>query len=102
MPGPGAGDDSFYVLKLRPPAEFGADFFRAGDEAWRVSGAARFFNDGDFIAGDFFTGGDDFADAGAAAGAEVVACARWSVEGEHVRLCEVEDVDVVADAGAVG
>ena len=41
MPGPGAGDDFFDVLELRFPAEFGADFFRAGDEARRVAGAAR-------------------------------------------------------------
>ena len=33
MPGLGAGDDFFHVLELRLPAEFGADFFRAGDES---------------------------------------------------------------------
>jgi len=33
MPRPGAGDDFFHVLELRLPAEFGADFFRAGDES---------------------------------------------------------------------
>ena len=64
VPGPGAGDDFFHVLELRLPAEFGADFFRAGDEAWRVAGAARLFDDGDFFAGDLFAGGDDFGSAG--------------------------------------
>ena len=47
MPGPGAGDDFFHVLELWFPAEFGADFFRAGDEARWVAGAARLFDDGD-------------------------------------------------------
>ena len=54
MPRPGAGDDFVHVLELRLPAEFGADFFRAGDEARRVAGAARLFEDGDFFAGDLF------------------------------------------------
>ena len=85
MPRPGAGDDFFNVLELRLPAEFGADFFRAGDEARRVAGAARLFDDGDFFAGDLFASGDDFADAGAAAGAEVVFRALRRGEGEHVR-----------------
>jgi hypothetical protein len=63
MPGPGAGDDFFHVLELRLPAEFGADFFRAGDEARRVAGAARLFEDGDFLAGDFFARAAHCADA---------------------------------------
>ena len=83
VPGPGAGDDFFHVLELRLPAEFGADFFRAGDEARWVAGAARLFDDGDLFAGDLFAGGDDFADAGAGAGAEVVFRAVRGGEGEH-------------------
>ncbi len=63
MPGPGAGDDFFHVLELRFPAEFGADLFRAGDEARGVAGAARLFEDGDFLAGDFFARAAHCADA---------------------------------------
>ena len=89
-------------MELWLPAEFGADFFRGGDEAWRVAGAAGFLDGFDVAAGDFFAGLDDFADGGAAAGAEVVEITLGGIEREDVGLREVEDVDVVADAGAVG
>jgi len=82
-------------LKLRGPAEFAVDFFAGGDEAGGVAGAAGLLDDGDLFAGHFFAHRDDFADAGAAAGAEVVEGAFFRAEGEHVGGGEVEDVDVV-------
>ena len=79
-----------------------ANFVTGGDEAGGVAGATGLFDGGDGFPGDFFAGGDDFADAGAAAGPEVIEGAFFGFEGEDVGLGEVEDVDVVADAGAVG
>src|SRR5690606_27957974 len=105
VPIPGALDDGADVLKLGGPAEFAFDSGAAGDEARGVSGAARLFDYGDLFAADGFACCDDFADAGAAAGAEVEFSADAAVEvldGEHVGLGEVDDMDVVADAGTVG
>src|ERR1700677_1410653 len=96
VPRPGAFDDFFDGLVLRLPAELALDFFRGGDELRRVAGTARFLDRGDRLAGDLFAGGDDFADAGAAAGAEVVKGAFRDAQGEDVRLREVDDVDVIA------
>ena len=78
-----------------------ANFVAGGDEAGGVAGATGLFDGGDGFPGDFFAGGDDFADAGAAAGPEVIEGAFFGFEGEDMGLGEVEDVDVVADAGAV-
>jgi hypothetical protein len=85
--------------------EFAADFFGAGDEIGRIAGASRGFHERNFPAGDAACGGDDFADAEAGAVAEIVDALVGVVEGakdEEVRLGEIVDVDVVADAGAVG
>jgi hypothetical protein len=101
VPGPGAFDDFFDGLEFRGPAKFALDFVGAGNEAGGVARAAGFLDYGNGFAGDFFAGGDDFADAGAAAGAEVVEGAALYAEGEDVGLGEVDDVDIVADAGAV-
>ena len=102
MPRPGAFHDGADVLVLGLPAEGGADFFGRGDEARGIAGAAGFFDGFDVTAGDLFAGLDDFANGGAAAGAEVVEIALRRAEREDVGLCEVEDVDVVAYAGAIG
>ncbi len=102
MPFPSGGNDGFRVLERGGPAEFVANEGGVGDEACGVAGAARHFANGDFAARHFFADVDDLADAGSAPGAEVVAGGFWAAEGEHMGLCEVEDMDVVADTGAVG
>ena len=102
MPFPSGGDDGLRVLECGGPAEFFVDEGGVGDEACGIAGAARHFANGDFAARDFFADVDDFANAGSASGPEVVAGGFWAAEGEHMGLCEVEDVDVVADTGAVG
>ena len=61
--------------------------------------------DGDGVAGDAAGGFDDFSDGEAGAVAEVEEGAGLGcecVEGEDVGAGEVGDVDVVADAGAIG
>ena len=45
---------------------------------------------------------DHFAHAGAAAGAEIVKSALRRLEREDVRVRQIEDVNVIANAGAVG
>src|SRR4051812_20144860 len=102
MPRPGTFDNRRDRLELWLPAEFPLDLVGGCDQARRVARTSWLFHHGDLFAGHRLTGGDDFADAGAAAGAEVVEGALIRAEGQHVGLGEVYDVDVVADAGAVG
>ena len=87
MPRPGAFHDGADVLVLGLPAEGGADFFGCGDEAGGIAGAAGFLYGFDVAAGDLFAGLDDFANGGAAAGAEVVEIALGRAEREDVGLC---------------
>ena len=105
-PVPGGLDVGVGVFVLGFPAEDGFGFGGVADEFGGVAGAAGAVADGDGFAGDFFGGGDDFFDGEAAAGAEVDGGAFAAVaevgECEGVGGGEVVDVDVVADAGAVG
>jgi len=57
------------------------------------------------VAGDFFGGGNDFKDGKAAAVADIEGFAGNGFDGfesAEVGIGDIEDVDVVADAGAVG
>src|SRR6266480_4751669 len=74
-------------------------------EATSLGGIARaawFFEGGDLFASDFFAHADDFAHRVAVAVAQVVEALRAGCQGEYVSLGEIHDVDVIADAGAVG
>ncbi len=106
VPVPGGFEDGFDGGVLDAPVEFGLGFAGVGVEGGRVAGAAGFFDGGDFLAGDFFGGVDDFADGGGGAGAEVVEEGLAGLfeffEYGDVGAAEVVDVDVVAEAGAVG
>ncbi|MDB6065451.1 MAG: hypothetical protein JWR26_1659, partial [Pedosphaera sp.] len=102
VPVPGRGDDVFELGVLGFPAEFADGFGGGGDESGRVAGAAGFFDGGDLFAGNLFAGLDDLSDGVAIAIAEVVKALFAGGQGEHVGLGEVDDVDVIADAGAVG
>ncbi len=105
VPGPGAGQDVVEVGVFGLPAEIGFGLFGAGDQAGGVAVAARFDFDGDGVAGDAARGFDDLLDGEAVAVAEVVdhaVAVGEGVEREDVSVGEVGDVDVVADAGAVG
>src|SRR4051812_2375422 len=63
VPAPGALNDFLDRLEFRLPAELLFDFSRGCDEARRIAGTARLFEDCNRLASDFFAGGDDFADA---------------------------------------
>ena len=105
MPGPGAGEDVVELRVFGPPAEVGLRLRGAGDKAGGVAGAAGFDLDGDGVAGDAACGLDDLLHRKAGAVAEVVDHLFGLVERgecEDVGVGEVENVDVVANAGAVG
>ena len=102
VPRPGGGNDVFELGKFRFPTEFADGFFGGGDQVRRVAGAARFFDRRNFFAGDFLAHLDDLPHGIAVAVAEVVKTGFAGLQRQHVRLREVDDVDVIADAGAVG
>src|SRR5262245_39091649 len=104
VPLPCALDDGIDLLELWLPAEVLSRLLAGGDEAGWVAGTPGFFHDRDLPTTYATATVDDFANARAAAGTEVELRASFSVEilyREDVRLREVEDVDVVADARAV-
>lgn len=104
VPRPGRFDDGVEGGKSGRPAEFGADFFGAGDQNRRITGAARRLDKRDFAAGNALSGGDDLANAAADTVAEVVDAARRmieSLEDREVGDGEIVNVNVIADAGAV-
>lgn len=89
---------------LGRPVKFTADFFGAGDEGGGIAGAPGGFDEGNIAAGNAAGGGEDFKDAEADAGAEIVDALIGVLEGvedEEVRLREIVDMDVVANTGAV-
>src|SRR5581483_5732533 len=102
VPVPGGGDDVFELGILGFPAEFADGFFGGGDKFGRVAGTAGFFNGGDFFAGDFFAGLDNLTHGIAIAVAEVVKSLFAGREGQDMGLGQINDVDIIPDAGAVG
>ena len=90
---------------LRFPAESVVKFVFAGDQNGRIAGAAGREFAGDFATGDALGGVENFQDGETAAVADVESLAGNAIEGfesAEVGIGDVHDVDVVADAGAVG
>lgn len=102
VPIPGGGDDVFELGILGFPAEFADGFFGGGDELGRIAGAARFFNGGDFLAGNFFAGLNHLAHGIAIAIAEIVKTLFAGRESEDMGLGQIDDVNIITDAGAIG
>jgi len=105
FPGPGGGDDFLEGRVLGFPAEGTVKLFFAGDQDRGIAGAARGKFAGDLVTSDFFGGVDNFDDREAAAVANVESFAGDGLdgfEGAKVGIGDVEDVDVVADASAIG
>src|SRR5580765_2581636 len=102
VPGPRGGNDVLELWELRFPAEFAHGFVGGGHEFGRVAGAARFLHGGDGFTGNFFARLDHLPHRVAVSIAKVEEAAFARREAEDVRLREVHDVDVVADARAVG
>src|ERR1700675_1064826 len=80
VPLPGGLEDGVEGGELRGPGEFAADFAGAGDQDCGIAGAARGVDGRDGFAGNARGGGDDLADAGAGADAEIVDMRSGSIE----------------------
>ena len=88
-------------MKLRLPAKLALDFFRGSDQPRRIACAGGLFDGVDLSPGDFAAGGNHFTNAGAAAGAKIVKFALGRAQSQNVRPRKIDNVDVVANAGAV-
>lgn len=105
FPGPRGSDDLFERRVLGFPAESAVKLVFAGDEDGGIAGAAGRKFARDFAAGDALGGVENFENGKAAAIADVESFAGNFFEGfesAEVGIGDIEDVNVVADAGAVG
>src|SRR6476469_5520015 len=102
---PCVADDDLQVDVFRLPAELVAGAVARRHKRGWIAGAAVLDLGGNGVTGDLPAGLDDLSNREPCATAEVVdavAAGLGVFEGEQVCLGEVGDVDVVADAGAVG
>src|ERR1017187_944617 len=105
VPEPGGAEDVIKLGVAGLPAQFANGFVRAGDENGGISGTTGMVFDGDGMAGDPAGRFDDFANAEALAVAEVQdeAVVRFEpAQGQQMGVGQIGDMDVIADAGAVG
>src|ERR1019366_8395962 len=91
------------------PAEFVYRLLAGGDEEGGITGAAGADFDWDRVAGHSADGVDHLLDGKSGAVAQVVneplLCGLWAFKGfkgKEMRVGKIGDMDVVADAGAVG
>src|ERR1035441_4715750 len=102
VPGPGGGHYVFELRILGLPTQFMHRPVRGGHQPGRVTGPAGLLDGWNGLTGYLLAGADDFPHRIAVAVAEVVEAAPAWGEAEEMRLRQVEDVDVIANAGAVG
>ena len=109
MPDPGGADDVVELGVTGLPTQVANGVFGAGDEDGGIAGATRVEFCGNRMAGDAASRFDDFANTEPMAIAEVVDESASSgdigfegFESEQMSVGEIGDVDVIADAGAVG
>src|SRR5246127_3532062 len=103
-PLPGATHDGLELRKLRLPVQVTLDAVRRRYQHCRIAGAPRHLARGNRMTGYASSGFDDFANAKAVTGAEIVdelVALAQRVEYEDVRAGEIAHVNVIADAGAV-
>src|SRR5882724_409336 len=102
MPCPGAFDDRIERLKPWSPTKLVFDFFRRSNKSRRITRSAWLFNRVDLPAGDLTAGGDYLPYAGAASRAEIVESAGGCAKSQNMCLCEIDDMNVVANTCSVG
>src|ERR1700749_3668521 len=103
-PIPGAANDVFESRVLSLPFQFAFNFFGARNKNRRVAGTARHFFRWNRMPRDFACSLDDFADAEAAAIAQVVdefVLFAERIEREDMGAGQIGEGNVVADAGSV-
>lgn len=105
MPIPSRSDNLFNRRMTWFPAKYFFTFLGGSNEHCWISGAAAFFYHFEVLARHFLCSFNHFADAEAlfAAQVEVVAFSalKQVFHGQYMGLGQVDDVDVVPDAGAV-
>ena len=101
MPVPGATHDLVEFREAWFPTEFFLGFFRRCDQPGWIAGTPGFFDNWNFCTGNSFASLDDFAHRIAVTVAEVVEAVLAGFEGGDVGTGEVNNMDVVADAGAI-
>ena len=101
MPGPCGGDDVFKLCVFGFPTEFSERFLGSGHEPGRIAGPAGFLDGRDAFAGNLFAHLNHFADGIAFAITEIEEALLAGFHGEDVGLREIDDVDIIANAGAV-
>src|SRR5271166_2758855 len=104
-PVPGGLDYFFEGRMFRLPAEDAFEFFIAGDQRCGIAGTARGELVGDFAAGDLLGNFHNLEIGVTGGGGDVEGFTGDAIDvfqGEHVGIGYVENVDKVADAGAVG
>src|ERR1700738_44090 len=104
-PVPRAPDDRLERGKLRLPMQIAFDTARARHQHGRITGTAGDFAYGNRMPGYAANGFDHFANAIAAAGAEIVnelVTLAQSLEHKNMRAGEVAHMNVITDAGAIG
>src|ERR1039458_3353734 len=102
VPGPGGGHNVFKLWVFGLPPQLIYRTVRGGHQPGRVTGPARLFDGRNGFAGYLLASADNLTDRIAVTVAEVVEAALGRGEAEQVRLGQVEDMNVIADAGAVG
>src|SRR4051812_26855171 len=101
VPRPRGADDLLKFWKLRSPIQVFECAVGRSHEARRITGAARLFDKGNFLFGNFLAHVDHLPHGITGAVAEVVETLLARFEREHVRLRKIDDMDVIANAGAV-
>src|SRR5271155_5387240 len=102
MPCPRSRNNVFEFWKFWFPAEFTNGLFGGRNEFWWIAWTALFFNRRNFFAGDFFAHLNDLFDGIAIAISQIIKSGFARRESENMRLRQILDVDVIADARAVG
>ena len=106
LPFPCHRNDFFHLGEVRLPAEDAAYLVAGSDELRRVACTACADFCRDLLARRLLCGGDHFLDREALSVAEVedvaLAALPQVFECKHMRVGEVDDVDVVAQTGTIG
>ena len=101
VPFPRALDDGIQRLKFWPPAELAFDFFRGRDQTRRVAWSPRFFHHWNWMSGNAAATLNHLAHTRTTTSAKVVKRARRRRQCKNVRISQIADVNVVANAGAI-
>src|SRR5271170_2999724 len=102
VPAPGVGDDLFESRISRLPAQFAHCFFGRGHQFGSVPGSPWFFDGWYGPSDNLFTSINHLSHGIAVPIAEVVEALPARLQGENVGLRQINDMNVIANAGAVG